>query len=185
MVYRFLLLSDEVEGFQREITIDSKATFLDLQNIILDSVGYTKDQITSFFLCSQDWSRQTEVTLFEMDTCSEEDNYVMDVTFLYDLLEEQKQKLMFVFDTLMDRVFFMELREIIANKNQAKAICTKSVGNPPAQLSSIEDLHFNSTEATELGENFYGDEDFDIDELDNEGFDGLEGLSSNPYDDSY
>ena len=185
MVYRFLLLSDEVEGFKREITIDSKATFLDLQNIILDSVGYTKDQMTSFFICGQDWNRQIEITLLEMDTGSEEDSYVMGETFLYDLLEEQKQKLMFAFDILTDRVFFMELREIIANKNQEEAICTKSVGNPPAQLSSIEDMNFISSEATELEENFYGDEEFDIDELDSEGFDGLEGFASNPYDDSY
>jgi len=185
MVYRFLLLSDEVEGFKREITIDSKATFLDLQNIILDSVDYTKDQMTSFFICSQDWNRQTEITLLEMDTGSEEDCYVMEETHLYDLLEEEKQKLMFVFDTFMDRVFFMELREIIANKNQAQAMCTKSVGNPPVQLSSIEDMNFISTEAGELEENFYGDEEYDIDELDSEGFDGLEGLASNPYDDSY
>ena len=185
MVYRFLLLSDEVEEFKREITIDSRATFLDLQNIILASVGYTTDQITSFFICGQDWSKQIEITLFEMDTSSEDDCYVMDETFLHDLLEEEKQKLLFVFDTLLDRVFFMELREIIASKNQAKAICTKSIGSPPPQLSSFEDLNFASTETPELEENFYGDEEFDIDELDSEGFDGLEGFTSNPYDDSY
>ncbi len=185
MVYRFLLLSDEVEEFKREITIDSDATFLDLQNAILDSVGYAKDQMTSFFVCGDDWSRQVEVTLIEMDTNSEEDSYIMNETHLYDLLEEEKQKLMFVFDSLMDRVFFMELREIITGKNQAKAICTKSVGTPPVQLSSIEDMNSISTEATGLEENFYGDEEFDIDELDSDGFEGLDGPATNPYDDSY
>ena len=58
MIYRFLILSDEVDNFSREITIDSEATFLDLQNVILDSVNYTKDQITSFFICDEDWGKK-------------------------------------------------------------------------------------------------------------------------------
>lgn len=47
MVFRFLILSDEVDDFKREIKIDSEATFLDLYNAIMDSVGYTKDQMCS------------------------------------------------------------------------------------------------------------------------------------------
>ena len=39
MLFRFLILSDEADDFKREIKIDSEATFLDLQNAILDSVG--------------------------------------------------------------------------------------------------------------------------------------------------
>ncbi|PDP51115.1 hypothetical protein CLI75_12195, partial [Porphyromonas gingivalis] len=53
MFYYFLLrekYSDEVEDFRREIAIDSEATFLDLQNAILDSVGYSHSELTSFFL---------------------------------------------------------------------------------------------------------------------------------------
>ena len=67
MLFRFLILSDEVDDFKREIKIDSEATFLDLHNAILDSVGYTKDQMCSFFICEDDWSKKTEITLVEMD----------------------------------------------------------------------------------------------------------------------
>lgn len=52
MLFRFLILSDEADDFKREIKIDSESTFLDLQNAILDSVGYTKDQMTG----SNNWS---------------------------------------------------------------------------------------------------------------------------------
>ena len=68
MIYKFLLISDEVDQFAREISIDSEATFLDLHNAILDSVNFTKDQITSFFICDDDWEKKTEITLMEMDT---------------------------------------------------------------------------------------------------------------------
>ena len=44
------MVSDEVENFCREIEIDADANFLILRNAILDSVGYTKDEMNSFFL---------------------------------------------------------------------------------------------------------------------------------------
>ena len=103
MVFRFLLLSDEVDDFKREIQIDSEATFLDLHNAILDSVGYTKDQMASFFICEDDWSKKTEVTLVEMDTSSDVDNYIMEDTHLDELLEEEHQKLLYVFDYMTER----------------------------------------------------------------------------------
>ena len=60
MIYKFLLLSDEVETFSREICIDSEATFLELNDAILNSVNYTKDQITSFFICEDDREKREE-----------------------------------------------------------------------------------------------------------------------------
>ncbi len=185
MVYRFIVLSDEVEDFRRDITIDSEATFLDLHNAILDSVGYTHDQMASFFICADDWAKLTEITLVEMDTSSEEDSYVMEDTRLSEGLEEEKQKLMYVFEYLTERAFYMELREIIPGKDQEKALCVKSIGNPPVQVTSFENLDtMINPQTSEIDENFYGDEEFDLDELDEDGFEGL-GNTGNPYDDSY
>ena len=187
MVYKIILLSDEVDEFKRVITIDADATFLDLHNVILDAVGYTKDQPTSFFLCDGDWTRLTEITLIEMDTSSEEDSYIMEKTLLREGLEEEEQKFMYVFEYLTERAFFLELHEILPGKNQAKAECIKSVGEPPAQFSSIDDISPDLVQSADLGldEDFYGDKDFNIDELDEEGFDGLDNCGGNPYDDSF
>ena len=43
MIYKFRLLSDEVDNFRRDIEIDSEATFLELHNAILESVKYPDD----------------------------------------------------------------------------------------------------------------------------------------------
>ena len=102
MLFRFLILSDEADDFKREIKIDSESTFLDLQNAILDSVGYTKDQMTSFFICDDDWSKKTEITLVEMDTSSEEDSYVMADTQLEEIVGRRAPKTTFRF-RLYDR----------------------------------------------------------------------------------
>lgn len=183
MVFRFLILSDEVEDFKREIQIDSEATFLELYEAIVDSVGYTKDQICSFFVCEDDWSKTTEITLIEMDTTSEVDSYIMEDTRLEELLEDEHQKLLFVFDYMTERSFFMELREIITGKDLEKAVCTKSRGEAPVQIMSFDEID-TKTLAPEIGEDFYGDSEYDLDEIDKEGFDGFgDGMMENPYDD--
>lgn len=181
MLFRFLILSDEVDDFKREIKIDSDATFLDLHNAILDSVNFEKNQMASFFICEEDWSKKIEITLIEMDTSSEVDNYLMEDTRLEELLEDENQKLLYVFDYMTERAFFMELREIIPGQHLDAAVCSKSTGMPPSQTIDFEDMDIKSP-TTDLGEDFYGDSDYNIDELDKEGFDGL---GDEPADNSF
>lgn len=176
MVFRFLILSDEVDDFKREIKIDAEATFLDLHNIILDSVNYSKDEITSFFICDDDWSKKTEITRVEMDTSSEIDNYIMEDTRLEELLEDEHQKLLFVFDYMTERAFFMELREIVPGQDIAEPVVSKSVGEAPPQLMAFDDFD-TKLPTTEVGEEFYGDSEYDMDELDGAGFEGLDNIA--------
>ena len=174
MVYRFLLLSDEVDNFKREIQISSQATFLDFHKEILKSTGYDINQLYSFFICGEDWSKQTEVTIIEMDTSSEVDCYVMENTLLEDLIEEEHQKLLYVFDMLNERVFFIELREIITGKNLKDPLCTKSVGKAPSQTINFDLIA--SEISSDLDENFYGDDAYNDEELD--------GLDESTFDES-
>ena len=173
MVFRFLLLSDEVDDFKREIQIDADATFFDLHKAIIKSVGYKEGEMTSFFLCDDNWEKEKEITLVEMDTSSEEDSYTMEASTLNDFLEDERQKLMYVFDYLTERAFFMELREIITGKDLDEAVCTQSVGEAPVQFVDFDTVS-SSSDSHDLGENFYGAESYDEAELDAEGFDGLD-----------
>lgn len=177
MIFRFLLLSDEVEDFRREIQIDGDSSFLDLHNAIVKSVNFKDGQMSSFFLCNEDWEKEQEITLVEMDTSSEEDSYTMEGTTLSDFLEDEKQKLMYVFDYLTERVFFMELREIIPGKHLENAICTKSSGEAPPQFIEF-DTSFTTSPSIDTDELFYGDESYNLDELDSEGFEGLDNIPS-------
>lgn len=172
MIFRFLLLSDEVEDFKREIQIDADATFFDLHKAILKSVDYKDGEMTSFFICGDDWEKQQEITLVEMDTSSEEDSYTMESSVLNDFLEDERQKLMYVFDYMTERAFFMELREIIPGKDLDEPVCTKSIGTAPPQTVDFESIE-TPTGTIDTGENFYGDEGYDMDELDADGFEGL------------
>jgi hypothetical protein len=165
-------LSDEVDNFKREIQINSDATFLDLHNEILDATDYDRDQLYSFFICGDNWSKQTEVTQIEMDVSSEDDSYVMDSTPLDELIEDEHQKLLYVFDSLSERVLFIELREIITGRSLDEPLCTKSAGNPPKQFIDYDSTLGNIS--SDIDDEFYGDEDYDDEEL--EGFTSLDEL---------
>ena len=171
MVYRFTIISDEVDNFRREIQIDSDATFLDFHNAILKSVGYPNDQMTSFFVCDDNWEKETEVTLEDMGTSSDVDSWIMEETPLSELLEEEKQHLLYIFDPLADRAFFIELTEIITGKNLDEAVCTKQTGEAPQQLLDFDQLMAAQVSTTALDDSFGDDEDFDLDEIDPDGFD--------------
>ncbi|MDD2512006.1 MAG: hypothetical protein PHS71_01985 [Proteiniphilum sp.] len=179
MVFKFLILSDEVEDFRREITIDADATFLELYKIILECNKFSDKEMASFFLCDSKWRKEKEITLVEMDTYSDEDSYIMGECVLGDYLEDEKQKMMFMFDYLNERALYIELSEIIPGKNQKKALCTLSVGEAPRQLVSPEEIKAESL-ALDTDEIFFGDESFDPDELDKEGFDGLDEIPPEP-----
>ena len=181
MIYQFTLISDEVEDFMREIQIDSDASFLDLHQAILQSAGYSDNQMTSFFICEDNWEKKTEITLEEMDSSSDEDTYVMESTRLSELIEDEKQKLIYVFDPLTERSFFIELSKIILGKDLIVPVCTRKKGEAPAQEADLDAFTASLAAHTseDLGENFYGDESFNDDDFDPEGFDIAEG---NPYD---
>ena len=178
MIYRFLLLSDEVEDFKSEIKIDADATFFDFHKTIMQCSEFEKAEMTSFFMCDDDWRRKQEINLVEMDTDSDVDSHVMEEEVLSDWLDEEKQKMMFVFDYLNDRGFYIELSEIILGKNLPKPNC-KKLGNSPTQYLKQEDVEASKpmsipTPIIDTDEEFYGDDDFDLDEIDADGFQGLD-----------
>lgn len=178
MVYRFKLVSDEVRNFSREIEIDSENTFLQLRNSILESVGYTKDELDSFLLCDDDWEPQDEVTMEEMGTMSSDrDQFLMDNTPISELVEEEGQKMIFEYDYDNQRGFFMELKEIIPGRSLVEPLCTIKRGNAPRQLihneeqkSPIETPVISTSDVDPLDLGSFGDETFDNEDIDT-GFD--------------
>lgn len=191
MIYRFLLLSDEVENYKRDIQIDADSTFLDLHKIIMKCNGYVESEMTSFFMCDERWRKKQEISLVEKDTDSDVDVFVMEDEVLLDWLDEEKQRLIFVFDYFKERAFYIELTEMILGKNLAKPICNNKQGEAPPQfieyqkeievvkptVANIPIVDEDDEEEEIDDEVFYGDEDFDPEELDAEGFDDLEGFN--------
>ncbi len=181
MIFNFRIVSDEVDNFKREIKIDADATFLDLKNAICNSVSYDKNQMSSFFMCDRNWEKEKEITYEDMGSDSDQDVWLMEDTVLSDLIEDEGQKLLYVFDYMTDRAFFIEMKELIPGKNLKDPVCTLSLGHAPAQIVDIDEfdakVDAKATAAVssidDLDADFYGESDFNPDEFDEEGFDEL------------
>lgn len=183
MIFKFRIVSDEVNNFKREIDIDATATFLDLKNAICDAVGYDKNQMSSFFICGDDWEKSKEIAMEDMGFDSEQDVWLMDECVLSDNLDDEGQKLLFDFDYMTDRNLYMELREVITGRTLKDPVCTLSLGQAPPQNIDIDEFTKDidkkavvgaaAADIDELDEDFYGSDDYDPSEFDAEGFDEM------------
>ncbi len=180
MIYSFRIVSDEVDNFRREISIDADATFLDLRNAICDSVKYDKNQMNSFFLCDDGWEKGKEITLEDMGSDLSDDVYLMEECVLGDFLEDEGQRLIFVFDYLTDRAFFIELKKTEPGKTLKDPICTAAMGLPPKQTIDLDEFDAKidakaakAAQSAEFDDDFYGSEEFNEDEFDAAGFEEM------------
>lgn len=176
MIYRITFSYEDIDDFRLTFEADSEASFLDLHNAILAAVKYPNDQMTSFFMCNERWEKEQEVTLVEMDSSFEYDNLVMEQTRLSELLEEQGQRLIYIFDPLYERYFFGNLREIKAG-NMDGVKCVEKRGKAPEQLHHEDILdgiaNKNGKAEWEMDEEFFGDSKYNEEDLDMEGFQDL------------
>lgn len=176
MIYKLTFSCEETDGFRRVFEADSEASFLDLHQAILKSVGYADDQMTSFFMCNDRWEKGQEVTLIPMEGSFDYDNMVMENTRLEDLMEEQGQRLIYIFDPMFERYFFGSLKEITAGSMNGVE-CVEKKGKAPKQLQTEDNLTAilgkDSKGDLGLDDDFYGDSEYDAEDLDMEGFQDL------------
>lgn len=174
MIYRFRIVSDEVDDFKREIIIDSNSTFLELHDAICDATGFDKAQMSSFFLCEDNWEKYQEITLEDMgqESDSSEDVYLMADSVIGDSLDDTDQKLLFTFDYLTDRSLFMKLIDITTGKNLPKPECVVSNGDAPLQNVDFDEFEASQIVSDTLTGNFddddemYGSTEYNDDEVD-------------------
>lgn len=179
MIFTFRIVSDEVDNFKREIKIDGTATFLDLKNAICDCVGYDKGQMSSFFLCDRNWDKEKEITYEDMGSDADQDVWLMDESVLSDFIDDEGQRLLYVFDYITDRAFFIEMTEIVTGRSLKDPVCSLSLGHAPQETVDLDEFDAKidakqaAVTATDLDEDFYGDQDYNADEFDAEGFDEM------------
>lgn len=170
MTQKITLFSQEVEDFVMEIKIDADATFYDLHKLILKACNYQEHENQRFMICNEDWKIERNILLQDNGEASiDEDLYLMQETTLEEYLEEEGQRLAYLFDPEDKRFFMMELSENIFGHPQSEPIVSRRYGTAPMQTLIEEDVASTETN-TEIDEEFYGDDSFEEDEIDLEGF---------------
>ena len=150
--YRFRLLHDDQEDFIRDIEIKPGQTFRDFHDIIMKSVGLEGQELASFFVCDRKWNKTKEITLINMmteaestaDTLDDDDApvkvripvSVMDEVKVRDVIEDPHQRLLYEYDFLNPRTFFIELTRILdADEKKVYPLCVRQEGTLAAMVT--------------------------------------------------
>ncbi len=140
MNYTIRVVLDAPEDIARDISIDSRSTFLELHATIQQAFEFDNSQMASFFMSDENWSKGQEVTLMKMDFDDGSSSKEMSDTILIDLLEKQGDKMVYVFDFMLMWCFYVELLEITPSKSQHPPKIIRSIGKSPYQYSKKIDL---------------------------------------------
>lgn len=124
-VYKFRMLSEENDHFLRDIEIRANQTFQDFHNSIADCVQLNGNELASFHICDQKWNKMKEITLIEMmDGSEEEENtkhieetFVMKDALIRQFIDEPNQRLLYEYDFLSMKTFFIELISVFKQKD--------------------------------------------------------------------
>ena len=107
MIYKIRVILDAKDDVFRDLAIDSNDSLEDLHNTISQSFGLDSGEMASFYTCDQEWNQEDEIPLFAM-----EDGMSMTNVKLKDIIDEDKTKLIYVYDFLLMWTFFVELADV-------------------------------------------------------------------------
>lgn len=108
MVFRFRMLSDENDHFVRDYEVSYDMTLLDFHHFILSSLEY-EECMASFFTAGDRWEKQREFTRMDMGDGSDEGPVAMESVTLGQIIHNNRDRLIYLFDIFGDRAYFLEL----------------------------------------------------------------------------
>ncbi|MFA5330130.1 MAG: hypothetical protein WC384_20215 [Prolixibacteraceae bacterium] len=135
MVFVFEISSLEAPEFKRVIQLNSGHTFEDLHRIIQNTSNFDQSQLASFFITDDLWREKIEIGL--LDT-GEKSRSVLSMrkTKVDEYLSEVGQKLVYVFDFINERLFKLELKEMLMKTDLKEPFVAYEKGNAPSQFLS-------------------------------------------------
>lgn len=129
-IYKFRLLSTENDDFVRDIEIKASQTFKDFHDIISKCVKMNGNELASFHICDQSWTKNKEITLLDMRLENEseegdseaqasvEEIFLMENSQISEFIDEPHQRMVYEYDFLDMTTLFIELTGIWKIKDE-------------------------------------------------------------------
>lgn len=154
--YKFRVYYDEVEDFVRDIEILSNDNFENFHKILLSSIGLNGQELASFYMCDSKWNKQKEISLMDMGDDSEKETpeyeeedefslrsklpiFVMRDSLLKDFVTDPHQHIMYEYDFLNPKVFYIELLKVLKEEEGVTyPRCTNKVKELPKELKQMQ-----------------------------------------------
>ncbi|SRX75594.1 IS1096 element passenger TnpR family protein [Aequorivita antarctica] len=165
MIYRFRIILDTHEDVFRDLEIEASATLEDFHNAITQSFGFDGQEMASFYTSNDLWEEGEEISLFDVSD-EPEGIRIMGETYLEDVVDKEKTRLLYVYDFLNMWTFMVELADIA--EVEAGQIY-------PNLMYSHGQIPEEAPEKEFISEPIEGEDDFDEEfDLDPEDYDNLD-----------
>jgi len=186
-IYKFRVLFDEVDDFVRDIEISCSDNFEQFHQALIRFAGLPGSEMASFSICDNKWNKRNEITLmdlsdgedFEEDPVYDEDDhystktrlprFLMSESILNKYITEPRQCILYEYDFLNPKVFYIELLKIEEQQPDAVyprcVLSSKELPVKPVEIVSNNEECFSSDY-----DDGYNEEDFDPEESDNEDY---------------
>lgn len=174
--FRVLLDSEKEQEVFRDIVISESEHFETFYRTILAAFNFEGKEIGSFFMSNDDWDKGQEISLMDMSYSDDdlEVSRVMSQTTLSDMMEDEHQKIILVYDFFRMWIFLIELVEK-TNEVVSKPKVVFSAGTAPPEDSKL---------VQEDDEYYLDNEEDEFDEFDSDFEDGYDEDDYSSYDDS-
>lgn len=117
IVLKFRMLSDEDDNFFRDYEIDQSSTLKEFHSFICEDLEYDDYEPASFFLSDSSWQKLKEFTVNDMGINEQvDDEFVpmpMTSITIGEIISANYERMLFVFDLIEDRAYFIDLIEPI------------------------------------------------------------------------
>ena len=152
--YRFRILTDEQDEFVRDVEIMANQTFLDFHNYLVRLLEFDSNELASFSICNSKWFKLSEITLLDMEVENDDEDddefkkvdkmktYLMSDARLNTFIEDPHQRLVYEYDFLNLRTFYLELTKILpAEPGIQYPRCVFSEGNLQKKAITVADIN--------------------------------------------
>lgn len=150
MDYRFEISKPDSSDFRCEIAINGDQTFQQLHDKIVETLGFDRSQMASFFALDKMGNRGKEIVLMDMSSDDEDNNtLVMDVTAIHEVVNASCLELEYVYDFFSNNYLKVEYAgEYIGDSADVLPLCVYCEGELPRQTAfgADEDWEFDKEE---------------------------------------
>lgn len=133
-IYKYKITIENNKNFLREYEIKDNATLYDFHRCIQNDLDFDEAQLAMFFLSSCNWEKLKPVPLFDLGDGS------MDSIEMTDLIAENENYLLYVFDIYNNRELHIELMHEVEQIRATYPRIVLSKGNPPNQFSEKNEV---------------------------------------------
>lgn len=135
MVFQLRMIGTEDEVFLRDYEVPYTMNLLDFDHFICGDLGYDALNMTSFFRSNERWEKEQEFTLMDVGGEVPGAPVPMEQVTLGQILWENHDRLIYVFDQFGDRCLFLELMGTIKRQDGVEyPRVALSAGDPPRQF---------------------------------------------------